>query len=149
MHVQAADKTTEMIVSTCDSCGGSLHSCFSHDLGVHTEAHHSTDGAGELYTYLPVTDNNAAVLAAVPPETIENSNFGFSVGRGSWTFNAGAWNVIAERVVLNDPGKNNGGLSLLDTKDDHGPMFQSRYNTGVGQRNDSDTCQGPGNAEFH
>jgi Polysaccharide lyase 14 len=68
---------------------------------------------GELYAYLPLTENNAAVLATVPPKTIENPDFGFSVGRGSWTFNAGAWNVIAERVRLNDPGQNNGMHCLL------------------------------------
>jgi hypothetical protein len=68
----------------------------------------STNGDGELYAYLPLTDHNAAVLAKVPPETIENSSYGYSVGRGAWTFNRGAWNTIAERILLNDPGKNNG-----------------------------------------
>ncbi|KAF8583064.1 polysaccharide lyase family 14 protein [Ramaria rubella] len=71
-----------------------------------------TAGAGELYAYLPLTDNNAEVLATVPPETIENPDYGFSVGRGSWTFTAGAWTVIAERVQLNDPDKNNGIIQI-------------------------------------
>ncbi|KAF8583061.1 polysaccharide lyase family 14 protein [Ramaria rubella] len=57
-----------------------------------------TNGAGELYSYLPLTDDNAAVLAAIPSRTIENSDFWFSVGRGAWT--------------LNDPGKNNGVIQV-------------------------------------
>ena len=68
----------------------------------------SSNGIGELYSYLPLTSNNAKVLANVPPKTVENNNYGFSVGRGAWTFHRGAWNTIAERILLNDPGKSNG-----------------------------------------
>lgn len=71
-----------------------------------------TDGLGELYAYLPLTDDNAAVLATVPPETIENPDYGFSVGRGAWTFPAGAWTTIAERVKVNDPDSLNGEVQV-------------------------------------
>lgn len=74
---------------------------------------YSADGAGEVYAYLPMTENNANVLAKVPPKTIENPDYGFSVGRGAWTFPAGAWSVVAERIKLNDPGKNNGIISFI------------------------------------
>jgi hypothetical protein len=60
-----------------------------------------------------LTSNNAAVLAKVPPQTIENPEYGFSVGRGAWTFHANAWNTIAERIKLNDPGGNNGKYRLV------------------------------------
>ncbi|KLO04817.1 hypothetical protein SCHPADRAFT_911425 [Schizopora paradoxa] len=41
---------------------------------------------GELYAYIPLTENNRKHLLAVPPRTIANPDFGFSVGRGSFTF---------------------------------------------------------------
>jgi hypothetical protein len=72
------------------------------------KSHGSANGIGELYSYLPLTSHNAEVLANVPPKTVESSNYGFSVGRGAWTFRRGAWNTIAERISLNDPGKSNG-----------------------------------------
>ncbi|KIJ43192.1 polysaccharide lyase family 14 protein [Sphaerobolus stellatus SS14] len=71
-----------------------------------------TDGLGELYAYLPLTDGNAQILASVPPLTIENPDYGFSVGRGAWTFPAGTWTVIAERVKLNDPEDTNGEVQV-------------------------------------
>jgi len=70
------------------------------------------NGIGELYSYLPLTSNNADVLAKVPPKTIESNNYGFSVGRGALTFHRGAWNTIAERISLNDPGKSNGKIQI-------------------------------------
>jgi len=69
-------------------------------------------GAGEVYAYLPLTSTNSERLGAVPPQSIENPDYGFSVGRGAWTFHRGAWNVIAERIQLNDPGQNNGALQV-------------------------------------
>ncbi|KAF8526876.1 hypothetical protein BU17DRAFT_40262 [Hysterangium stoloniferum] len=69
-------------------------------------------GAGELYTYLPLTQSNAKRLSMVPPLTIGNPQYGFSVGRGAWTFHAGSWTVIAEQVRLNDPGKKNGIINV-------------------------------------
>ncbi|GJJ13470.1 hypothetical protein Clacol_007724 [Clathrus columnatus] len=70
------------------------------------------NGAGEVYAYLPLSENNAQVLATVPPMSVENPDYGFSIGRGAWTFRPGAWNVVAERIKLNDPGKNNGILQI-------------------------------------
>ena len=67
-----------------------------------------TNGAGELYAYLPLTDQNQKVLLAVPPQSIANPDFGTSVGRGSFTFTSGQWVTIAERIKLNDPASYNG-----------------------------------------
>jgi len=41
---------------------------------------------GELYAYIPLTDTNRKQLLAVPPRSIANPDFGFSVGRGSFRF---------------------------------------------------------------
>ncbi|KAF7364797.1 Polysaccharide lyase family 14 protein [Mycena venus] len=50
-------------------------------------------GLGELYTYLPLTPTNRERLLAVPPSSKENSDYGFSVGRGAFNFDiaAGKW----------------------------------------------------------
>lgn len=78
------------------------------DIWFALRTNNSANGIGELYSYLPLTSNNADILAKVPPKTIESNNYGFSVGRGALTFHRGAWNTIAERISLNDPGKSNG-----------------------------------------
>ncbi|TFK33788.1 hypothetical protein BDQ12DRAFT_707183 [Crucibulum laeve] len=71
-------------------------------------------GDGELYTYLPLSESNKNRLLAVPPRTIENSDYGFSVGRGSfcWDIAAGRWVSVAFRVKLNDIGFQNGEVQL-------------------------------------
>ena len=65
---------------------------------IHREA-----GAGELYAYVPLNDANAAALQAVP-SSHRNPDYGFSVGRGLWTFEAGKWTTVAERVKMNTAG---------------------------------------------
>ena len=67
---------------------------------------------GELYTYLPMNDQNTRQLLAVPPQSINNPDYGVSVGRGSFTFPAGQWVTIAQRVKLNDPGLFNGEITV-------------------------------------
>ncbi len=70
------------------------------------------NGEGELYTYLPLTQQNANAQLAVPPQTIENSDYGFSVGRGSFNFTAGQWYTVAERIILNDPNASDGEVHV-------------------------------------
>jgi hypothetical protein len=43
---------------------------------------------------------------------MQNSDYGFSVGRGSWTFQAGTWNTITQYVKLNTPGSENGAVQV-------------------------------------
>jgi hypothetical protein len=62
---------------------------------------------GELYTYLPPTEINLKRLRTVPGSH-ETSNYGFSIGRGVWTFDSGRWISLAIRVRLNDVGTQNG-----------------------------------------
>ncbi|TDL21278.1 hypothetical protein BD410DRAFT_790052 [Rickenella mellea] len=70
-----------------------------------------TNGAGELYTYVQSNDVNNKVLSNVP-NSIKNPDYGFSVGRGSWSFPAGQWITVAERIKLNDPGQANGEVQV-------------------------------------
>ena len=105
-----------------------------------------SNGVGELYTYLPLTEHNAAQQRKIPPQSIENSDYGFSVGRGSFDFRGalGNWITIATRVKLNDIGFENGevevwvdgksvifidGLTLRQTEDGtiRGMQFQTFF----------------------
>lgn len=52
------------------------------------------NGQGELYTYLPPTDANDAILAKIPPQSIRNTDYGYSIGRGAFNFN----NAVGELV---------------------------------------------------
>ncbi|KAG6848784.1 hypothetical protein C0991_012503, partial [Blastosporella zonata] len=49
--------------------------------------------AGELYTYLPLTAANSTALLSVPPQSKQNTDYGFSVGRGAFHFDVavGRW----------------------------------------------------------
>ncbi|KIJ94831.1 polysaccharide lyase family 14 protein [Laccaria amethystina LaAM-08-1] len=69
---------------------------------------------GELYTYLPPTPRNAHQLSRVPPLSKENSDYGYSVGRGSFHLDraVGRWMSVAFRVKLNDVGEENGEITL-------------------------------------
>ncbi|KZT27188.1 polysaccharide lyase family 14 protein [Neolentinus lepideus HHB14362 ss-1] len=68
-------------------------------------------GQGELYAYLPLTPNNTSRLLAVPSSK-QNPDYGFSVGRGLFSFPAGQWTTVAERVRLNDVGQENGEVEV-------------------------------------
>ncbi|KAF7313818.1 Mitochondrial external NADH dehydrogenase [Mycena chlorophos] len=75
-----------------------------------------TDGAGELYTYLPdyqvggFEANNR--VCDIAPFSTCNPTYGASVGRGSYSFDSGAWTTISQRVRLNDVGQSNGELQV-------------------------------------
>lgn len=80
---------------------------------------------GEAYTYLPSGPDfpGNKQICNVPPYSTCNDVFGASIGRGSWTFQPGKWQTIAQRVRLNDHGQANGemevivgGVSMFDLK---------------------------------
>ena len=75
------------------------------------------DSLGELYTYLPpYTDPEFAanqVICTIPPLSICNPTYGASIGRGAFSFIAGQWNIVSQRVRLNDVGQANGELELF------------------------------------
>ena len=67
---------------------------------------------GELYAYVPQNDANALALKSVP-HSHQNPDYGFSVGRGLWTFEAGKWTAIAERVKMNTVGHADGAYRFV------------------------------------
>ncbi|THH09769.1 hypothetical protein EW145_g1788 [Phellinidium pouzarii] len=69
-------------------------------------------GAGELYAYLPFSDENRSRLLGIPPKSILNSDYGFSVGRGAFTFSPGVWTTITERIKLNDVDRTDGEVEI-------------------------------------
>ncbi|KAI5116822.1 hypothetical protein M0805_002880 [Coniferiporia weirii] len=69
------------------------------------------EGAGELYTYLPLTTANSVAQLAVPG-TIANDDYGFSVGRGSFAFPTNTWVSILQRVKMNTPGAEDGEVRV-------------------------------------
>jgi hypothetical protein len=91
---------------TC-SDGRKDDSCFSARLMWRT------DGAGELYTYLPPGFKNNDRVCNVKPYSECNPDYGASIGRGSFKFPSGKWTTVSERVKLNDVGKDNGELELF------------------------------------
>lgn len=55
-----------------------------------------SNGAGEVYAYLPTS-----------------SRFGTSLGRGNWTFVPGIWHHLEQEVVLNTVGQSNGSIRVI------------------------------------
>ncbi|KAF8749962.1 Alginate lyase [Rhizoctonia solani] len=70
------------------------------------------EGAGEVYVYLPNDPANKFLCngAGIPGKNICASDYGTSLGRGSFYFKAGQWNYVSQRIKLNTPGKANGEL---------------------------------------
>ncbi|EIN05843.1 hypothetical protein PUNSTDRAFT_91469 [Punctularia strigosozonata HHB-11173 SS5] len=91
------------------SCSGGSRNdtCFS------TRLMWRTDGAGEMYTYLPPSFPANDGVCAIPPFSTCNPTDGASIARGSFSFAAGAWTTVSERVRLNDAGEENGELELF------------------------------------
>jgi len=71
------------------------------------------DGEGEMYTYLPPGLTGNTKVCTVKPFSTCNPTYGASVGRGAFSFKAGGWTTVSERVLLNDNGKANGELELF------------------------------------
>ncbi|OCH86197.1 hypothetical protein OBBRIDRAFT_738440 [Obba rivulosa] len=93
--------------STTCSGGRRSDACFSARLMWRT------DGAGELYTYLPPDYSANDGVCNIAPFSTCNPTYGASVGRGSFSFATGGWTTISERVRLNDAGQSNGELQLF------------------------------------
>ncbi|KAK0488986.1 hypothetical protein IW261DRAFT_1326401 [Armillaria novae-zelandiae] len=68
-------------------------------------------GAGEIYTYFPLTEGNEAAILRVPGSK-KNPDYGFSIGRGAFIWPVGRWVDVALRVKLNEMNKQNGELAL-------------------------------------
>jgi hypothetical protein len=70
-------------------------------------------GDGEIYAYLPSS----------------KKNHGTSIGRGTWQFVPGKWYHLEQKIILNEPGKNNGSIQVwVDDKkvlEQNGLMFRT------------------------
>jgi hypothetical protein len=74
-----------------------------------------TDGAGEIYLYLPPYDIpgfEANEKLCSTPNSVCDATYGISVNRGAFSFVSGEWTTVAERVKLNDVGQANGEIEL-------------------------------------
>ncbi|KII89406.1 polysaccharide lyase family 14 protein [Plicaturopsis crispa FD-325 SS-3] len=87
------------------SGGSSAKDCFS------TRLMWRQDGAGELYLYAPKDQQTTALCAA--RGSVCDAAYGFSIGRASFNFAAGAWTHVTQTVILNAPGEQNGGFTLV------------------------------------
>ncbi|GAA6060927.1 hypothetical protein JCM10212_003835 [Sporobolomyces blumeae] len=89
-------------------CSGGQESedCFS------TRLMFRTGGKGELYLYVPKNVQPEA-LCNTPPLSYCDSKYGLSIGRGSWTFERGAWSNIRQEIRLNTPGVADGGFRIF------------------------------------
>ncbi|KAJ7118968.1 hypothetical protein C8R44DRAFT_878495 [Mycena epipterygia] len=63
-------------------------------------------GEGELYLYAPKDKQTDALCAA--QGSVCDAAYGFSIGRGSFTWFAGGWTTVSQTVKLNTPGKQDG-----------------------------------------
>ncbi|KAI0628805.1 hypothetical protein C8Q77DRAFT_1161834 [Trametes polyzona] len=72
-----------------------------------------TGGEGEAYTYLPPDYEANKAVCNVAPFSTCNDVYGASVGRGAFSFAPGTRTTIAQRVRLNDVGKENGELEIF------------------------------------
>ncbi|CAO3622235.1 unnamed protein product [Cunninghamella echinulata] len=90
-----------------DECSGGTNSptCFS------TRFMWREDGQGEVYAYVPPKLQSKNICKS--NGNICNSDYGYSLGRGSWKFKTGAWNKLQQKVVLNTPGKKNGVVTVF------------------------------------
>ncbi|CED82878.1 hypothetical protein [Phaffia rhodozyma] len=73
-----------------------------------------TNGAMEIYTYLPKTDaNKAACEASGSGSVCTNDDYGLSFGRGNGYWSTGSWQTVQIHVKLNDIGSANGFMKLV------------------------------------
>lgn len=69
-----------------------------------------TLGAGELYAYIP---ENLQQKDLCQREGVYcDATYGYSLGRGSWTFKTGEWIKVKQVVHLNQPGQPDGRIKL-------------------------------------
>jgi len=70
-------------------------------------------GLGEIYAYLPLVPSNDEQLSKIPPFSRRNPDYGFSIGRGAWSFRPGKWTAIAIRARLNRIGAHDGEIQVF------------------------------------
>ncbi|PVG02630.1 hypothetical protein CPB86DRAFT_531402 [Serendipita vermifera] len=78
-------------------------------------------GKGELYLYAP-RHLQTPSLCTTPPQSICDSVYGMSIGRGSFTFRRSEWTHVRQTVWLNTPGQTNGGFILQVGSEDQSTL---------------------------
>lgn len=95
---------------TAKSCSGGRqdgrNDCFSARLMWRT------DGAGEIYNYLPSAAYTGS-YCSTPPFSKCDPAYGESIGRGAFTFPTGQWVTLAMRLKMNDANVANGEQELF------------------------------------
>jgi hypothetical protein len=84
--------------------------CFIFMLRTHVEWIRLKN-TGEIYAYVPPLESNVKSLLSVPPFSVENPDYGISVGRGAFRFEPGTWTALCTRLRLNHIGEQNGEQS--------------------------------------
>ncbi|KAI8391789.1 uncharacterized protein BYT42DRAFT_629798 [Radiomyces spectabilis] len=69
-----------------------------------------SNGMGEVYAYLPDTDQRDGLCDV--KNNVCNPKYGYSLGRGAWTFKTGRWTTVVQKLVMNTPGKPNGRVTV-------------------------------------
>ncbi|RXW21812.1 hypothetical protein EST38_g4031 [Candolleomyces aberdarensis] len=64
------------------------------------------------FDWYAAKDKQTKALCA-DPRSVCDAAYGFSIGRGSFTWAAGAWTTVVQTVVLNTPGKQDGSFRDL------------------------------------
>ena len=72
-----------------------------------------TNGAGEIYNYLPTAAYDHGNYCSTPPFSKCDPAFGESIGRGAFTFPTGQWTTVAIRLKMNDANVANGEQELF------------------------------------
>ena len=68
-------------------------------------------GEGELYAYIP-KDKQSESLCHHQRNVICNPQYGYSFGRGLFSWKTNAWNTITQTIHLNTVGKRDGTVTI-------------------------------------
>ncbi|KAI9288784.1 hypothetical protein BC943DRAFT_334131 [Umbelopsis sp. AD052] len=90
-----------------DDCSGGndAETCFS------TRNMWRTSGQGESYLYIPKDAQVSSICSN--SLVICNSDYGYSVGRGTFDWNTGSWNTITQVLQLNTVGQQDGAITEI------------------------------------
>ncbi|KAI8583487.1 hypothetical protein K450DRAFT_221449 [Umbelopsis ramanniana AG] len=68
-------------------------------------------GAGEVYAYIDKSSQKSNLCKE--KGVVCNQQYGYSFGRGSFTWKTGQWNNVKQNIQLNSPGKSDGSLEIF------------------------------------
>ncbi|KAG2183131.1 hypothetical protein INT43_006126 [Umbelopsis isabellina] len=86
------------------SGGNSATTCFS------TRLMWRKSGGGEMYAYMPKNEQVKSLCNT--KEVVCNQEYGYSLGRDSFSWKTGKWNTITQTINLNTVGKQDGSATV-------------------------------------